>query len=264
MHGRKLRDANRPVDFRRLAAIGVLALVLAAGVRGQPPQQFEVAVIRPSLAATNGGTSFNVFEGGRLRIINEPVKLLIRAAFQIQNAQIAGGPEWLESDRYDIEAKTGRPEKIEPGQMSPLLQGLLADRFNLKFHREMRELTVYALVVEKNQRSGPKLKASTEGAGTAMNTHGGPGKSQQLVGTAVSMGALAGYVGNRLGRIVVDKTGLSESYDFTLEWAPDGAPETSVPSLVTALQEQLGLKLESQKSPMEVLVIDNLRRPSEN
>jgi uncharacterized protein (TIGR03435 family) len=96
-----------------------------------------------------------------------------------------------------------------------------------------------------------------------MNTHTGPGKSQ-LVGTAVSMEALAGYVGNRLGQIVVDKTGLSESYDFTLEWAPDENPDSPVPSLVTALREQLGLRLQSQKSPVEVLVIDSLQKPSEN
>lgn len=96
-----------------------------------------------------------------------------------------------------------------------------------------------------------------------MNTHSGPGKSQ-LVGTGVSMGSLASYVGNRLERIVVDKTGLSKSYDFTLEWAPDQTMDTSAPSLVTALREQLGLRLETQKSPVEVLVIDGLEKPSEN
>jgi uncharacterized protein (TIGR03435 family) len=243
--------------------IGCLALLLSKGLLGQPPQHFEVAVIRPTLAEPSDGTSFNVFEGGRLRITNEPVKLLIRAAFQIQNAQIAGGPAWLDTDRYDIEAKTGHPEKPGPDQMSPLLRSLLTDRFNLKSHREMRESTVYALVLEKNQKGGPKLKAKAEDERTAMNAHGGNGKSQ-LVGTGVSMGALASYVGNRLGRIVVDKTGLSGSYDFTLEWAPDEAPDSSAPSLVTALREQLGLRLESQESPVEVLVIDSIERPSEN
>jgi uncharacterized protein (TIGR03435 family) len=241
----------------------IAMLLVSAAVYGQSPQQFEVAVIRPTTASATAGTSFNVFEGGRIRITNEPVKLLIRAAFQLQNAQIAGGPAWLDTERYDIEAKTGRPEKPDQGQLSPFLQSLLADRFGLKFHRETRELTVYALVAEKNQKNGPKFKVKTEGESTAMNTHGGLGKSQ-LVGTAVSMSALAGYIGNRLGRIVVDKTGLSESYDFTLEWAPDDAADTSVPSLVTALRGQLGLRLESQKSPVEVLVIDSLQKPSEN
>jgi len=250
-------------DLTRLTAIGGIALLLVQGVHGQSPQQFEVAIIRPNLAGTSAGTSFNVFPGGRIRITNEPVKLLIRAAFQIQNAQVAGGPAWLDTDRYDIEAKTGHPEKPEPNQFGPLLQNLLRDRFNLRFHREMRELNVYALVVEKNQKNGGKLKTKIEGEDTAMNTHSAPGKSQ-LVGTAVSMKALAGYVGNRLGRIVVDKTGLSESYDFTLEWAPDETSDSPVPFLATALREQLGLRLESQRSPVEVLVIDNLQKPSEN
>jgi uncharacterized protein (TIGR03435 family) len=240
-----------------LLAIGILLL---PGLQGQSSRQFEVAVIRPNLSGASAGTSFEVFEGGRLKITNEPVKLLIRAAFQLQNAQIAGGPSWLETDRYDIEAKTGRPEKPKPGQLSPQLQSLLASRFNLKFHRETRELTVYALVVAKD---GPKLKAKVEGESTGMATHGGQSKSQ-VVGTAVPMATLAAYLGNRLGRIVVDKTGLSESYSFTMEWAPDQASDSSSPSLTTALREQLGLRLESQKSPVEVLVVDSLQKPSEN
>jgi uncharacterized protein (TIGR03435 family) len=239
----------------------VMALLLSRVAPGQsPPPRFEVAVIRPTPPGTSEGTKFEVFEGGRVKITNEPVKLLVRAAFQLQNAQIAGGPGWLETDRYDIEAKTGRPEKLKQEQLAPLMQSLLAERFNLKFHREPRELAVYALVVGKG---GPKFKAKSEGEGSGMNTKGGPGKSQ-LAGTGVSMELLAGYVGNRLGRIVVDKTGLSDSYDFKLEWAPDEAADSSSPSLVTALQEQLGLRLESRKSPVEVLVIDSMDRPSEN
>lgn len=242
--------------------ISAMALWFATGLHAQSAQEFEVAVIRPSRADPSAGTGFNVFEGGRLRITNEPVKLLIRAAFRIQNAQIAGGPGWLDTDRYDIEAKTGHPEKIEPDQMGPLLQSLLTERFNLKFHMETRELPVFALVVAKNEAGGRKLKRQVKDESTAMNTHGGKGKSQ-LVATAVSMAALANYVGNRLGRIVLDRTGLSESYDFVLEWAPDGS-DSSAPSLVTALREQLGLRLESQKGPVQVLVIDSLEKPSEN
>jgi uncharacterized protein (TIGR03435 family) len=113
----------------------------------QAPREFEVAAIHPSAVPPGAGTSVEVFEGGRIRIINEPIKLLVRQAFQIQNAQISGGPEWLDSDRYDIEAKTGRPEKPRPGDLAPLLQALLAERFHLKFHRETREMSVAALVV---------------------------------------------------------------------------------------------------------------------
>ena len=142
----------RVSDLSRFIVMGVLALLLSKGLPGQPPQHFEVAVIRPTLAETGASTSFNVFEGGRLRITNEPVKLLIRAAFQIQSAQITGGPAWLDTDRYDIEAKTGHPEKPGPDKMSPLLRSLLTDRFNLKSHREMRDSTVYALVLEEESK----------------------------------------------------------------------------------------------------------------
>jgi uncharacterized protein (TIGR03435 family) len=237
-----------------------LSLLLSLVISAQSPQKFEVAVIRPSVAPPGAGTSFNVFEGGRLRIVNEPVRLLIRVAFRLQNAQIAGGPGWLDTNRFDVEAKTGRPEKPTPDQLSPLMQDMLTERFHLKFHRETRELTVYVLMVAKK---GPKLKLKAEDESTAMNTHGGQGMSQ-LIGTAVPIELLAGYVGNRLGRIVLDRTGLTGSYDFTLDWAPDQAPDSSAPSLVTALREQLGLRLESHRSPVEVLVIDSIDGPSEN
>ena len=236
------------------------ALLLSSSLHAQSPQQFEVAAIRPNLAGSTAGTSFNLFAGGRLKITNEPIKLLLRVAFELQNVQIVGGPAWLDTDRYDIEAKTGRPEKLERGQLKPLLQSLLAERFHLKFHRETRELNVYALMLAKD---GPKFKPKGEGDVSAMNTHSGPGKSQ-VTATAVSLDLLAGYLGNRLGRIVLDKTGLNDAYNFTLEWTPDEAPESAAPSLVTALREQLGLRLESQKSPVEVLVIDSLQKPSEN
>jgi uncharacterized protein (TIGR03435 family) len=119
----------------------------------EAPQRFEVVSIRRTTASASAGTSVDLFEGGRLRIDNEPVKLLIRQAFQVQDAQIAGTPAWVDTDRYDIEAKTGSPEKISREQMGPLMQNLLAERFHLKFHRETRELTVGALVVAKG---GPK------------------------------------------------------------------------------------------------------------
>lgn len=232
------------------------AVLLVTATLLAQPRQFEVAAIHPSHAAA--GSSLELFDGGRLKITNESVKLLLRIAFGLQNSQIAGGPAWLDGDRYDIEAKTGRLEKIQPGELKPLMQSLLTERFGLKTHRETRELTVYALVGSK-----PKLKLKTDGEVSAMNTSGGAAKSK-VTATATSMELLAGYIGNRLGRIVVDKTGLNESYDFTLEWAPDQAADSALPSLTTALKEQLGLTLEQQKSPVEVLAIDAISRPSEN
>jgi uncharacterized protein (TIGR03435 family) len=222
-------------------------------------QQFEVAVIRPS-APSAGGTSFNVYDGGRVKIANEPVKLLIRTAFQLQNSQVAGVPAWVESDRYDIEAKTGRPEKPAPGTLGPYLQDMLAQRFHMQSHRETRELTVWAMVSGKG---GTKLKPASEDERAGMNTSNGI-SSTKAVATATTMELLTVYIGNRLGAIVQDQTGLKGAYDFTLEWAPDQAANASAPSLITAIEEQLGLKLESRKSPVEVLVIDRIERPTEN
>jgi uncharacterized protein (TIGR03435 family) len=145
-------------------------------------------------------------------------------------------------------------------QMGPLMQSLLVERFRLKFHRETRELTVGALVVDKG---GPKLKIRTEEEGSAMNTSSGP-NGWKAIATRTSMKLIASYVGNRLSRIVVDRTGLTESYDFTLEWSPDDVADSAAPSLITALREQLGLRLEPQKAPVEVLVIDIIARPSDN
>ena len=192
--------------------------------------------------------------------MNEPIKLLVRQAFRVQDSQIVGGPTWLDTDRYDIEAKTGSPEKVSRDQLGPLMQNLLAERFSLTFHRETREMSVLALVAAKG---GPKLKPKAEGGASGMNTSGGQRESH-LVATAVSMELLAGYVGNRLNRIVVDKTGLSDSYDFKLDWTPEESSDSRVPPLITALREQLGLSLQSQKSPVPVLVIDRLSKPSEN
>jgi uncharacterized protein (TIGR03435 family) len=231
--------------------IATVALPLCA-------QHFEVAMIRPTAAEPNAGTSFNVFDGGRIRIVNEPVKLLIRTAFQLQNSQIAGGPAWVESDRYDIEAKTGKPEKPTPGTLGPYLRDMLTERFHLKFHREMREMTVWTLVTAKG---GPKMKVSTEHESSWKNSGGAVSRA---VVTATPTALIATYVGNRLGAIVLDKTSLTDAYDFTLEWAPDKAQDTDAPSLVTALREQLGLQLAREKAPVEVLVIDSMERPSEN
>jgi uncharacterized protein (TIGR03435 family) len=243
-----------------MTGLRLLVLLGAPLALAQPRQHFEVAVIRPTTATPGAGTSVELFPGGRVRIVNEPVKLLVRMAFQLQDSQIAGAPSWLDSDRYDIEAKTGAPEKPGPDQLSPLLQDLLVERFHLKFHRETREIPVYALVVAKG---GPKLKPKADGEVSGMNTKSGRGTSQ-VTATATTLDVLAKYVGNRVGRIVVDKTGLGDSYDFTLAWAPNTVPDSADPSLVTALHEQLGLRLESQKAPVEVLVIDSISRPTEN
>lgn len=140
-------------------------------------------------------------------------------------------------------------------QLKLMLQTLLADRFRLVLHRETKQLPVYELIVAKG---GPKLKESAEDASTFLHTD-----AKSITAAKVAMPMFVKLLSQQMGRSVLDKTGLSENYDFKLEWTPDEANGDG-PSIFTAIQEQLGLKLEPSKGPVEVLVIDHAEKPSEN
>lgn len=246
-------------NFTRLVAIiGMAGLALSFGARAQSPAAFEVASIRRNL---NSGLNTNIkVSGGKLTITNGSLKTLIRNAYGILGFQLAGEPRWIDTDMFDIVATTGSSETISPGQLQLLLQNLLADRFQLRVHWETRNTSVYELVRDKN---GPKLKESSETEEPRINTQKGSGKAR-MQGTREPISILAGHLGNQLGRIVLDKTGLDGAYDWTLEWGLDLTDDSIHPSLFTAVQEQLGLRLKAQKGPMETLVIDSAERPSEN
>lgn len=203
---------------------------------------------------------------GGLTATNATLKFLITFAYDVRDHQISAGPSWFDTERYDIVAK-GPIDHPTVAQNRQMLQTLLADRFQLRLLRETKELPEYALVVEKN---GPKLH-QPEGAGNGMRIGRG-----RITTQAISMDHFAGNLGKLLGRTVVDKTGLQGNFAFTLEWTPDASqpmgvlgpspavPDDSGPSIFTALQEQLGLKLEPQKGPVEIFVIDHVEKPSEN
>jgi len=184
--------------------------------------------------------------------------------------QILGGPDWLATENYDIEARADHSYSID--DLHVMFQNLLADRFNLKFHKEVKEGPVYALSVDK---SGLKMKA--DGTGQALGIPIIPAAGGGFTGTRVPMQYLTWWLGQQLqndGRPVVDETGLDQSYDFTLSFAPQLPPDVSrdslppqmqdLPSIFDALQEQLGLKLVPTKGPVEVIVIDHIERPSPN
>jgi uncharacterized protein (TIGR03435 family) len=234
--------------MKLIAAFAVAMLVSA--------QTFEVASIHSNATGTEGSV-IDLPESGRLRVTNATLKTLVRAAYGIQNEQVSGGPKWFDTDRYDIEARTSLP--ITEDQDQPLLQHLLADRFHLKTHRAQRELTVYGLVVAKN---GPLFSKSTAKS-SSIHTNHGPGESRITV-TGISIHQFAGMLGNRMGRIVIDKTGLSGNYDLSLVWDPDSTPGSTAPSVFAALQEQMGLRLDSQKATVPVLIIDSADHPSDN
>ena len=197
------------------------------------------------------------------------MKTLIQLAYDVPGFNITGGPRWISSERYDITAKAEADyDKLTVDNMRPLIRSLLANRFQLVIHRETKELPVYALVVAK---SGAKLQVNAGAPGPQVN-----GARGQLTGKKGNMSLFVAQLASRVGRTVVDQTGLKGEYDYTLQWTPDpgrlpapglDAPPTADqngPSIFTALQEQLGLRLESTKGPVETIVIDHAERASEN
>jgi bla regulator protein BlaR1 len=250
-----------------------LLLVITAAaplMLAQELKEFEVASIKP--AAPGGhGLQIQIAPGGRFVAKNVSVKILIQQAYGVRDFQITGGPGWIGSERYDINAKG--EEARTPEQLKPMLQALLADRFKLQIHRETKELPMYGLVVQKN---GTKLQESKAGNGPGPRIRMGRGL---IEGQGMSMAILANQLGQQLGRSVTDKTGLTGTYDIKLEWTPDesqgsgprelggeGGPpvDTAGPTIFTALQEQLGLKLDSQKGAVEILIVDRAEKATEN
>ena len=199
--------------------------------------------------------------------------------------QLVNAPDWIETARFDIEAKADREYSAREDAPAPellaMLRNLLADRFKLVVHRELREMPAYALVNAKTDGTlGPQMRRSeidceAEAARAFAAKRGGapPGQKPivrcristnagRIVGTGTTITELMRRLSAPLGRPVVDRTGLSGSFDLELQWSPDQTADTPGPSLFTAIQEQLGLKLESQRAPVEVLVIDRLERPT--
>ena len=271
-------------------AVGVVALT-ASSLAAQAPaavaaqtsmtQQpvFEVASIKEN--KSGDGNSHSSFNNGRFSATNETVKMFVQYdAYGIPAPQIVGGPSWFSSTRFDVEAKVddqniAQMEKLGHEERSAMereiMQQLLADRFKLAVHWDTKEVPVYALILAKG---GPKFAATKESDGHS-GTSSGNGR---LTATDVTMArfaeTLTQILSRELGRIVVDKTGLDGKYDLKLNWSPDNEAEAygsatsnasaPGPSIFTALQEQLGLKLESTKGPVKMLVIDHIEQPSEN
>jgi bla regulator protein blaR1 len=259
------------------------------------PLTFEVASIKPSSQNCGAGSPCPAMlrrePGGGLRVAGMTLKFLIGFAYDVRDFQITGGPTWINTDRFDINAKAeshdeadsvpADPSKLTDEQLKTgtertreRLRNLLADRFQLVVRRETKEQQVYALVVVKG---GPKLQESKEGKRFMRMGRG------MLSGDGVDPAFFATALSQQLGRPVLDKTGLTGKYDFELKWTPDPGqgpagpfgppppggqlpppPDPNGPSIFTALTEQLGLRLESEKAPAEVLVIDRVEKPSEN
>lgn len=230
-----------------------------------------VASVKPNHSVAPRAFS-EYYPGGRFSATAVTVRSLLRTAYRVQDYQIAGAPGWFSTKRYDISAKAdGTP----PAQQ-PFLQTLLRDQFQLAVHHETRELPAYALTVAKNDgRLGPQLRKSDFDCDVYLaGTHDlpMPGRVSPcsarinmgvLSAKSIKMSQLAPSLAPLAGRFVEDRTGLAGRFDVELTWTPDAAAaDAPGPSIFTALQEQLGLKLVSEKAPVEVLVIDHAGQPA--
>lgn len=196
---------------------------------------------------------------GRFRAVSVTPHELLLYAFGVRDSQLIGGPDWVTKEKFDVEAVTGTPDEPDRTTLQPLLQSMFADRFQLKFHFENRELPVYSLAVAKG---GPKLTAHSGEGQPSTGIRSGSGK-HVVNARKTTMKRLAEVLGQQGDRLVIDNTGLEGEFDFKLSWTELSTAD-SEPSLFTAIQEQLGLKLEPAKGRVQVTVIDSIGRPSEN
>ena len=234
---------------------------------------FEAATVKPNNSGRLGGGINRM--PARIRVINASLKLCIEFAFDVRGFQIAGGPGWLDTDRFDIDAVAAEPFK--DGEDRAMLQSLLADRFGLAIHRETQDRAGYALVPGRN---GAKLTPAKSDDPSSMFSSTESGDITWSA-PAITMSRMAEALSGRIGLKVVDQTGIEGKFDVSLQWTPDAgtgprlsksgeplpAPPADAipgPTLFTAIQEKLGLKLESKKVPVEVIVVDRATRPSEN
>jgi uncharacterized protein (TIGR03435 family) len=233
---------------------------------------FEVASIKPHDIFKPDGRKLGLsLSGNKVSLICMPLVSLITEAYGVERYQVAGGPKWTSDSVggvYDVTAKTEGEGVPSKEQVREMLQTLLADRFQIQLHREMKELPVYELVVGKR---GPKLKESPAES-ISSNRQTSSKQAIQMIAVHETLAHLANMIAIYAGRPVIDKTGLTKTYDFALDWIQEGphdnarpdASDPAGPSIFTALEEQLGLKLEPQKKPTEMLIIDRAERPSEN
>jgi uncharacterized protein (TIGR03435 family) len=291
------------VQGRLLGAVGIVAVVGGiAGVRavqqalGSPV--FTVASIRAN--PSGGPTMSRIQPGGRYTATNTDLSALIRNAYRLQRFQLVGGPSWLGTEHFDIVAKadgdlfSSDMVSSAPRPLELALRALLADRFQLVAHQETRPLPIYALVLSRaDGRLGPKLTRSTSDcAAQVAATRAGapppppPARGQappcgaamgrgRLLGDSLPLSILGSLLSPSLDRMIVDWTGLTGTFNLDLTWQSDqplpGSPgadavaaDPDAPSIFTAVQEQLGLKLEATTGPVDVLVIDHVEHPSED
>jgi uncharacterized protein (TIGR03435 family) len=287
------RNRHVPALRSRVAATAMALLLLGATgaarvgkmlpllpIQDSPRQSFEVASVKPNNSPPETGGFIRRMRGGTFSAGNQTLLQLIGFAYGIQPFQLIGAPGWMATERFDITARA--PEDIPPsapGQPSPeavMLRSLLEDRFRMSVRREIRDLPIYALVIARaDGRLGPRLRRPTSDfctrraeaadkgidmpppAGTVCGIRG---NSNELTAGSFPIAGFARFLAGESGRLVVDRTGLTGEWDFDLKWSAPSVPnpDPDHPVIFTALQEQLGLRLEATTGPVEALVIDRI------
>ncbi len=272
-----MRHGNRNggSSWRRLLLLGVAWMGLSVATPGQQGEgaltamakdatpQFEVATIKAADPAAQS-QGFHM-RGRRIFVENERLSDIVSVAYAVHRAQIVDAPAWFDHDRYDIEGVPDVAGYPDLRQMQGMLRKLLEERFQMKLRRDRRELPVYAIAVAKG---GAKIRKSASDPNSLPDQTGYGQNGQQVVKfTNVAMSDVVLEMQGFLERPVVDTTGLQGRFDFTLTWTPSSAPasgETAAPGIFTAMQEQLGLRLQPTKAATEVLVVERVERPSAN
>src|SRR5262245_2543472 len=279
-----MRHATKRILFGLIVTMTASIPFLSQTSPAQKPS-FEVASVKPNNSGSSSARA-GTRVGGYYFATNYSVKMLIMQAYRVQDFQVSGGPNWIEGDRFDVEARAepgtvptaaGPPDPGRPDTMALMIQSLLEERFQLKLHRDTKELPVYTLSVGND---GSKLQVTVEGRPGPGGLSSGSAQTRptdsgiQMNGSGISVAMFASMLSLQLRRTVIDKTNLPGMFDFSLTWSrlanplailSPGGPELpppadpSGPSIFTAIQEQLGLKLEAAKGPVEVLVIDSVQ-----
>ena len=292
----------RPIVTKAIASVAVTVVVviptLSQAPNGAKPS-FEVATVKLNATGDNRFSMF-LLPGGRFVATGVSLKAVMGFAYRIRDFQISGGPNWINTDLWNIEGKSEEgtvpslprpPDPNIPDAMALMVQSLIEDRFQLKMHRETKDSPVYELLIAKGglkiklSEGGSEFRAPEQGAPIPVPQRGEQPRGTlrlgrgELEGSAVPLALLISTLSQQLGRPIIDKTELKGVYDFKLQWKPEvvqaagpvegagPAPpllSADLPDVFTAIQEQLGLRLESTKGPVEVLVIDSVLKPAEN
>jgi uncharacterized protein (TIGR03435 family) len=267
-----MRTKRRLLNRAAIGVLGICLVVMAlcdlvqagrASAAGQDAMRFETVSIRPHKDVGNDPSNREMLPGGRFVATATTVRTLLRVAFMTDDRLISGGPNWIDSDTFDVHGNTENHAYVKTReQFQQLLLSLLEDRFQLKYHRVPKEVPVFWLEVDKAGRLGSGLKPAAPGTTPNMSTNGGTTRDMRV--TNMSMSDIAGGFQRAAGRPVEDHTGIPGNFDFEIKWSQDETPESTEASLPAVLKEKLGLKLVAAKGTTESIVIDSLSKPTPN